>query len=55
MPLALGSWWGLLIVVPGVAGIVARLLAEEQFLARNLEGYSGYMRKVRHRLVPFGW
>jgi protein-S-isoprenylcysteine O-methyltransferase Ste14 len=33
MPLALGSWWGLLIVVPAVAGIVARLLDEEQFLA----------------------
>lgn len=55
MPLALGSWWGLLIVVPGVAGIVARLLDEEQFLARNLAGYSGYMRKVRYRLVPFVW
>jgi protein-S-isoprenylcysteine O-methyltransferase Ste14 len=55
MPLALGSWWGLLIVVPAVAGIVARLLDEEQFLARNLAGYSGYMRKVRYRLVPFVW
>ena len=55
MPLALGSWWGLLIVVPGVAGIVARLLGEELFLPRNLAGYSGYMRKVRYRLVPFVW
>ncbi|MGH6815447.1 MAG: methyltransferase family protein [Hyphomicrobiaceae bacterium] len=55
MPLALGSWWGLLIVVPSVAGIVARLLDEEQFLARNLPGYSDYMRKVRYRLVPLVW
>lgn len=55
MPLALGSWWGLLVVVPGVAGIVARLLDEEQFLTRNLDGYSDYMRKVRYRLVPFVW
>jgi protein-S-isoprenylcysteine O-methyltransferase Ste14 len=55
IPLALGSWWGLLIVVPGVAGIVARLLDEEQFLVRKLAGYSDYMRKVRYRLVPLIW
>jgi protein-S-isoprenylcysteine O-methyltransferase Ste14 len=55
MPLALGSWWGLLMFVPAVAGIVARLLNEESFLARNLEGYSDYMKKVRYRLVPGVW
>ncbi len=55
MPLALGSWYGLLVVVAGVAGIVARLLDEEQFLAGNLTGYSDYMRKVRYRLVPHLW
>lgn len=55
IPLALGSWWALLVVVAGVAGIVARLLNEEQFLARNLAGYSDYMRKVRYRLVPLVW
>jgi protein-S-isoprenylcysteine O-methyltransferase Ste14 len=55
MPLALGSWWGLLVVVPGVAAIVVRLLDEEQFLARSLPGYADYVRGVRYRLVPRVW
>jgi protein-S-isoprenylcysteine O-methyltransferase Ste14 len=55
IPLALGSWWGLVTVVPTVAGLVWRLLDEERFLAANLPGYSDYMRKVRYRLVPFVW
>ena len=55
MPLALGSWWGLLMVVPAIAGIVARLVDEERFLASKLEGYSDYMRRVRYRLVPGVW
>jgi protein-S-isoprenylcysteine O-methyltransferase Ste14 len=55
MPLALGSWWSLLIAVVGVAGLVARLLDEERFLAGNLPGYSDYMRRVRYRLVPLVW
>jgi protein-S-isoprenylcysteine O-methyltransferase Ste14 len=55
MPLALGSWWGLLVVVPGVATLVARLLDEEQFLAGNLPGYADYVRSVRYRLVPRVW
>lgn len=55
MPLALGSWWGLLMIVPAIAGIVARLLDEERFLATNLEGYADYMRKVHYRLMPHIW
>ena len=52
MPPALGSWWGLLMVVPAIVAIVARQLDEEQFLSRNLDGYADYIRKVRYRLVP---
>lgn len=55
MPLALGSWWGLLMIVPAIVGLVARLLDEERFLAKNLPGYADYMRNVRHRLVPPVW
>ena len=29
IPLALGSWWGLVIIAPAIAGIVARLLDED--------------------------
>ena len=52
MPLALGSWWGLLMLVPCVIGLVWRLLDEEKFLAKNLPGYADYQRRVRFRLIP---
>jgi protein-S-isoprenylcysteine O-methyltransferase Ste14 len=55
MPLALGSLWGLLLAVPAFAGLVARLLDEERYLAANLAGYTDYMRKVRYRLIPPMW
>jgi protein-S-isoprenylcysteine O-methyltransferase Ste14 len=55
VPLALGSWWGMLMVIPMTLVIVWRLLDEETFLARNLPGYSEYRNEVRYRLVPFLW
>jgi protein-S-isoprenylcysteine O-methyltransferase Ste14 len=55
VPLALGSWWGLIMLIPGVAGIIMRLLDEERFLSRNLAGYTEYKNKVRYRLIPFVW
>lgn len=55
VPLALGSWWGLLTLVPFTLAIVWRLLDEEKFLARNLPGYPEYQSKVRYRLVPLVW
>ena len=55
VPLALGSLWGLIAIVPMVAVLVARLLDEEKFLAKNLAGYEEYQGKVRHRLVPLIW
>jgi protein-S-isoprenylcysteine O-methyltransferase Ste14 len=55
IPLALGSWWGLLLFIPGLAVILWRLLDEERFLSENLAGYTDYKNKVRYRLVPFVW
>ncbi len=55
MPLALGSWWGLLAFVPVVVVIVWRLLEEEKFLAEKLPGYAEYRSRVRFRLVPLLW
>ncbi len=54
-PLALGSFWGLLAFLPILAAIVVRIVGEEKFLTKNLEGYSKYCQKVRYRLVPFLW
>jgi protein-S-isoprenylcysteine O-methyltransferase Ste14 len=55
VPLALGSWWSLGLIVPVVAVLMWRLLDEENILQRDLPGYTDYMRKVRTRLVPFVW
>lgn len=54
-PLALGSWWGLLMFIPMIFIITWRLLAEEKFLSQSLSGYNEYCQKVRYRLVPFIW
>jgi protein-S-isoprenylcysteine O-methyltransferase Ste14 len=35
--------------------LVWRLLDEERFLARNLDGYAGYMDPVKRRMVPGVW
>lgn len=51
-PIALGSWYGLLSVIPIMAVIVCRLLDEEKFLSKNLPGYTNYCSKVRFRLMP---
>jgi protein-S-isoprenylcysteine O-methyltransferase Ste14 len=55
IPLALGSYWGLLFVIPGVLVHVLRIRDEEQLLAHELPGYREYMQRVRYRLAPYVW
>jgi protein-S-isoprenylcysteine O-methyltransferase Ste14 len=55
VPLALGSYWGLVAIVPMTVVLVARLLDEEKFLAKNLAGYSEYQGKVKYHLLPLIW
>src|SRR5215471_11511383 len=55
MPLALGSWWSVLLVVPFFPVLVWRILDEENFLRKDLPGYAEYMQRVRYRLVPWVW
>jgi protein-S-isoprenylcysteine O-methyltransferase Ste14 len=54
-PLALGSYWGLVVITAMMPFLIWRLLDEERFLAKNLPEYSEYQKRVRHRLVPFVW
>jgi protein-S-isoprenylcysteine O-methyltransferase Ste14 len=54
-PLALGSWWGLVLMIPMSVVLALRLLDEEKFLERNLPGYTEYRQRVRYRLVPYVW
>jgi protein-S-isoprenylcysteine O-methyltransferase Ste14 len=55
VPLALGSYWGLLLMLFNVPILVLRILDEEKMLALDLDGYTNYMRTVRYRLVPGLW
>jgi protein-S-isoprenylcysteine O-methyltransferase Ste14 len=55
IPIALGSWWGLLIILVIIPALIWRLLDEEKFLARNLRGYVEYQNRVRYRLIPGVW
>ena len=55
IPLALGSWWGMLINVPLTVAVIWRLLDEERFLGEHLPGYAEYKEKVHYRLVPGVW
>ena len=55
IPLALGSWWGLVPAALFVPVIVWRLIREEMFLKANLTGYGDYLAQVRYRLAPLVW
>ena len=55
IPLALGSYWGLVFVLPGLIGLAVRIGDEEQLLKQELDGYSEYAQKVHYRLVPYVW
>ena len=55
MPIALGSWWGMLVVIAILPALIWRLFDEERFLARNLPGYAAYQSKVKYRLIPRIW
>lgn len=55
MPLILGSLISLFIFLLYPIIIVCRILHEEKYLAKNLQGYTEYMKKVKYRLIPFIW
>lgn len=55
IPLALGSWLGLIPAGLLVPVIMWRLIREEAFLVAHLAGYSDYRDRVRYRLAPMVW
>ena len=55
IPIALGSWWGLLVLIAMLPALIWRLLDEEKFLVKNLPGYIEYQKEVRYRLIPLLW
>lgn len=55
VPVALGSWWVLLLFPVFVPILAARILNEEKLLVRDLPGYADYTHEVRYRLIPGIW
>ena len=55
IPVALGSYWGLLILIVGLLVLIFRILDEEKMLNQELAGYSEYAQQVRYRLMPYVW
>jgi protein-S-isoprenylcysteine O-methyltransferase Ste14 len=55
IPLALGSWWGLVVLAITIPVLAWRILDEEKLLEKDLTGYKEYEQKVRYRLVPYLW
>ncbi|TRW79319.1 isoprenylcysteine carboxylmethyltransferase family protein [Mycolicibacterium sp. 018/SC-01/001] len=55
VPLALGSLWGLAVVVLTMPLLAARILDEEKLLREGLAGYADYTQQVRFRLIPRVW
>lgn len=54
-PLALGSFWTVLLTLSIVWVLVARIKNEEAVLTRDLPGYAEYLQKVKYRLIPGLW
>lgn len=55
VPLALGSWWGLAILLITTPVLILRIRDEEAMLHKDLAGYDDYAQRVRYRLLPFVW
>ncbi len=53
--LALGSWWGFLVLAFTMPALIWRIFDEEALLLKKLKGYPEYTKKVKHRLIPYIW
>jgi protein-S-isoprenylcysteine O-methyltransferase Ste14 len=54
-PLALGSYWALILALFIFPILIFRIKDEEKELLENLGGYRDYTQKVRYRLIPGIW
>ena len=54
-PILLGSWYAVAPAVLIPLLLTFRIRNEEKVLIEGLQGYKGYVKKVRYRLVPYLW
>jgi len=55
LPLALGSYFALIPMIPVMFVVIIRIFDEERLLSKELKGYKEYCKKVKYRLVPGIW
>jgi len=55
LPLALGSYWGLIPLPLFILSLTLRIKDEEKMLCEELEGYKDYMQSTKYRIIPFIW
>lgn len=55
IPIALGSYWGLIPVATIPFALILRILNEEKVLCKELSGYAEYCQQTKYRLIPFIW
>ncbi len=55
MPLWLESYAAAVLAIVPIGVLAVRIVVEERFLRRELEGYGAYMERVRYRLIPLVW
>jgi protein-S-isoprenylcysteine O-methyltransferase Ste14 len=55
LPLALGSFYGLIPGVPMAVLFIMRTWFEDEMLHQELPGYKEYAGKTRYRLLPWVW
>ena len=54
-PLVLGSWYALIPALFLPVLLITRIMNEEKVLVNGLRGYPEYMKKVKHRFIPYIW
>jgi protein-S-isoprenylcysteine O-methyltransferase Ste14 len=52
IPIALGSFWGLIPAIVAAAALVIRIEFEEEMLIKGMEGYEDYQTRVKYKLIP---
>jgi protein-S-isoprenylcysteine O-methyltransferase Ste14 len=52
LPIALGSWWGLVPAVAAVLSLIVRIHFEEDMLVKGMSGYADYQDRVKYKLMP---
>lgn len=52
VPVALGSWWGLIPAAVACVSLVWRIKFEEEMLVKGMDGYMEYQQRVKYKLFP---